>query len=121
VADIGRYYRDADLAIVPLRAGGGTRMKVIEAASYGVPLVTTIFGAAGTTLQCDVDVLIANDEGNFLRACLSLLRNGSLARRLSASARVKVRRDYSPSYWRARVARLVAERNDVPNLMGMRI
>jgi glycosyltransferase involved in cell wall biosynthesis len=108
VADISRCYRDADLAIVPLRAGGGTRIKVIEAASHGVPLVTTAFGAQGTTFQRGVDVLMANDEANFLRACLMLLRNGSLSRRLAARARVKAKRDYTPAYWRARVTRLVS-------------
>jgi len=55
-----------------------------------------------------VDMLMANDEANFLRACLLLARNGSLSRRLAARARAKVRRDYAPAYWRARVADLVA-------------
>jgi glycosyltransferase involved in cell wall biosynthesis len=118
VTDISRSYRDADLAIVPLRAGGGTRIKVIEAASHGVPLVTTAFGAEGTTFQRGVDVLMANDEANFLRACLLLLRNGPLARRLAARARVKVKRDYSPAYWRARVTRLICDGSDASRSMG---
>jgi polysaccharide biosynthesis protein PslH len=112
VANIARYYRDADLAIAPLRAGGGTRIKVIEAAAQGVPLVTTVFGAEGTTFQRGVDMLMANDGANFLRACLLLLRDGSLAGRLAAQARAKAKRDYSPTYWRARVARLVAGRDE---------
>jgi glycosyltransferase involved in cell wall biosynthesis len=118
VADIGCCYRDADLAIVPLRAGGGTRIKIIEAASHGVPLVTTAFGAEGTTFQRGIDVLMANDETSFLRACLLLLRNGSLARRLAARARVKAKRDYSPAYWRARVTRLVCDGSDASKPMG---
>jgi glycosyltransferase involved in cell wall biosynthesis len=112
VADVARYYRDADLAIAPLRAGGGTRIKVIEAAAHGVPLVTTVFGAEGTTFQRGVDMLMANDEATFLRACLLLARDGSLSRRLAAQARLKARRDYAPAYWRARVADLVACRDD---------
>jgi glycosyltransferase involved in cell wall biosynthesis len=109
VDEIGRYYRDADLAIAPLHAGGGTRIKLIEAASYGVPVVTTSFGAQGTTFQHDADVLVANDEQSFLRACLSLIRNGALARRLAANARTTARRDYSPSYWRTKLEQWVAE------------
>jgi glycosyltransferase involved in cell wall biosynthesis len=108
VPDVGCYYRDATIAIAPVDAGGGTRFKVIEAASYGVPLVTTAFGIEGTTLQGGVDVLVANDHETFLRQCLSLLRDGVRSRRLVASARRKAMRDYSPSYWRARVAGLVA-------------
>ena len=49
VADVAPYYRDADLVIAPLRAGGGTRIKIIEAAVHGVPVVATGFGAEGTT------------------------------------------------------------------------
>ena len=109
VDDIARYYRDADLAIAPLHAGGGTRIKVIEAASYGVPVVTTSFGAGGSTFQHDADVLVANNQENFLRACLSLIQNGALARRLAANARTTARRDYSPSYWRTQLEQWVAE------------
>ena len=113
VADVGRYYRDADLAIVPLFAGGGTRFKIIEAATFGVPLVTTSFGIAGTTFQRNVDVVVADDHERFLRACLSLLRDTARSRRLMTNAGMKTRRDYSPSYWRARIADLaVGESNE---------
>jgi len=107
VADIGRYYRDADLAIAPLRAGGGTRIKVIEAAAHGVPLVTTSFGVEGTTFQDQVDVLIADNEISFIRACLLLAKDGSLSERLRLRARAKVKRDYSAAHWATRVMRLV--------------
>ncbi len=112
VTDVAPYYRDADLVIAPLRAGGGTRIKIIEAAVHGVPVVATGFAAEGTTFQHGVDMLMANDEATFLRACLLLARDGSLSRRLAARARLKARRDYAPAYWRARVADLVACRDD---------
>ena len=62
VPDVGCYYRDAAIAIAPLGAGGGTRFKIIEAATYGVPLVTTAFGIEGTTFQGGVDVLVQLSE-----------------------------------------------------------
>jgi glycosyltransferase involved in cell wall biosynthesis len=108
VTDVGSYYRDADIAIVPLAAGGGTRFKVIEAATHGVPLVTTAFGIEGTTFQPGLDVLVANGHELFTQSCLQLLRDDLRRRRLAASARIKARRDYSPAYWRARVVELVA-------------
>jgi glycosyltransferase involved in cell wall biosynthesis len=108
VADVARYYRDADLAIAPLRAGGGTRVKVIEAAAHGVPLVTTSFGVNGTTFQHQADVLIADNEISFLRACLLLVRNGSLSERLTLRARAKMKREYSAAYWAARVIHLAS-------------
>jgi len=109
VNDVGCYYRDADIAIAPIGAGGGTRFKVIEAATYGVPLVTTTFGIEGTSFHPNVDMLVADDHEIFLRSCLSLLRGGLRSRRLVTSARIKARRYYSPSYWRAQVAELVAD------------
>jgi polysaccharide biosynthesis protein PslH len=107
VADVSRYYRDADLAVVPLRAGGGTRIKMIEAALHGVPIVATRFGAEGTTFQNRVDMLMANDASSFLRACLLLARDNSLSERLADRARRKAQRDYSPSFWRSKVIDLI--------------
>jgi glycosyltransferase involved in cell wall biosynthesis len=108
VADVAGYYQTADVAIVPLRAGGGTRIKVTEAAAYGVPIVATTFGAQGTTFQGGVDMLMADNEANFLRACLLLLRDGTLSRRLAARARSRVTRDYAPENWRKLVAQRIA-------------
>jgi len=107
VADVAPYYREADLVVAPIRAGGGTRIKIIEAAAHGVPVVATSFGAQGTTFQHGVDMLLADNEISFLRACLLLARHRSLAARMGAQARAKAKRDYSPAYWRARVADLV--------------
>ena len=50
VDDAAPLYRRAALAVVPIRAGGGTRIKLLESASYGVPVVATRFGAAGNGL-----------------------------------------------------------------------
>ena len=108
VPDVAPFYRDADLAIAPLRAGGGTRIKVIEAAAHGVPLVATRFAAEGTTFQHGAEMLVANDAATFARACLSLLRDRSLAARMAARARAKATRDYSREHWSMRVADRVA-------------
>jgi polysaccharide biosynthesis protein PslH len=111
--DIGRCYSSADLVIAPLRAGGGTRIKIIEAAKYGVPIVTTRLAAEGTSFQNGADMLVAESAEAFLRACLLLMRNRSLARRLTRHARAKANRNYSQAYWRLQVANLVGEGNQV--------
>jgi hypothetical protein len=54
-------------------------------------------------------MLVADQDSSFLRACLLLARNKSVASRLARVARAKVRRDYSPAYWRARLVQLVAD------------
>jgi glycosyltransferase involved in cell wall biosynthesis len=107
VADIVRYYRDADFVIAPLRAGGGTRIKILEAAAHGCPVVATSFAVEGTTFQHEAGMLVADGEANFLRGCLLLARGGAFPARLATRARAKVRRDYSPAYWRERLADLV--------------
>lgn len=116
VPDLAPCYRQADLAIAPVRAGGGTRIKIIEAAAHGVPLVVTRVAAEGTTFQPGVDVLIADHHASFLRACLLLAQDRSMASRLATQARAKVKRDYSPAYWRARAAQMIAESVATPSL-----
>jgi glycosyltransferase involved in cell wall biosynthesis len=108
VAATAPYYRKADMVIAPIRTGGGTRIKIIEAAAWGVPVVSTRFGAEGTTFLPDMDLLVAENEATFLRACLMLARNGSLSRRLATAACGKVKRDYAPATWKNRVVALVA-------------
>jgi polysaccharide biosynthesis protein PslH len=108
VADVEPYYRRADLVVAPIRAGGGSRIKIIEAAAQGVPIVATRLAVEGLTFQPGVDVLLADHEASFLRACLLLAKNRSIAARLVARARSRVKREYSPAYWRARVVELVA-------------
>jgi glycosyltransferase involved in cell wall biosynthesis len=112
VPDIAPYYRDADVVIVPLRAGGGTRIKIIEAAAFGLPVVATSIGTEGTTFQAGRDMLVADGAANFLRACRLLLGANALRERLGAQARVTAKREYSPDHWRAQVLRLVVSRED---------
>ena len=108
VPHVGPLYRDADVAIAPLRAGGGTRIKIIEAAAHGVPIIATRLAAEGTAFRSGAEMLIADDPATFLRACLELLRKRSLATRLANQARRKARREYAVERWAKLVANLVA-------------
>lgn len=109
VRDIGAFYRDADLAVIPIRAGGGTRIKLLEAAAHGTPIVSTTFGAAGTTLRHGRELLIADDEEQFARACVNVLRRPHHARALAARARRRAVLDYNSEQWAGRVARLMSD------------
>jgi glycosyltransferase involved in cell wall biosynthesis len=108
VPDIGKFYRQADLVVVPIRAGGGTRIKLLEAAAWGVPIVSTGFGADGTTFRHDRDLLVANNAEQFARACVAVLRSRALARRLAAAARQRMALEYDAERWARRVAQLLA-------------
>jgi glycosyltransferase involved in cell wall biosynthesis len=91
VHDLAAVYRAMDLVVVPLRAGGGTRIKLLEALSYGVPVVSTTFGAAGLAFTDGRDLLLADNAVLFIRACSRLLKNRALSRRLVSNARARVR------------------------------
>ena len=95
IENLGPLYRSAALAVVPVRVGGGTRIKVLEAAAHGVPVVATRFGAAGTGFRSGQELLLADDEAGFAAVCAKLLINGALALRLASQAKRKLRRDFS--------------------------
>ena len=63
VPDVRPYYRDALAAIVPLRTGGGTRLKILEAMAAGVPVISTVLGAEGLAVIPGNDILIADADG----------------------------------------------------------
>jgi glycosyltransferase involved in cell wall biosynthesis len=108
VADIGEYYRQADLAVIPIRAGGGTRIKLMEAAAWGVPIVSTSFGAGGTAFHNDRELLIADNAEQFARACAVLLQNRVRAGRLAVAARRRTAADHDRDRWARRVTERVA-------------
>lgn len=98
VNDVEPFYRGADAAIVPIRAGGGTRIKLLESAGFGVPMVATSFGAAGTGLRHGVELLLADNENDFAAACITLLTDRTLALRLAGQAYRKARNCYDARY-----------------------
>jgi glycosyltransferase involved in cell wall biosynthesis len=95
----------ADAAIVPLRAGGGTRLKILEAAACGVPVVSTTIGAEGLELAPETEILLRDDPPAFADALVRLLGDAALRRGIAASARLRVERRYD---WRRVGAELAA-------------
>jgi glycosyltransferase involved in cell wall biosynthesis len=83
------------LAVVPIRVGGGTRIKLIEAAKHGVPVVATRFGASGTGFRSGYELLLADKERDFAASCARLLTDFRLASRLAASARRGILRNFA--------------------------
>ena len=94
----------ASVVVAPLRIGGGTRLKVVEAMGLGKALVSTTLGAEGIDVTHDRDVLIADTPADFAEQVLRVLGDAGLARQLGAEARRLVVQRYS---WRAAGERLV--------------
>ena len=81
--------------VVPLRVGGGTRLKVLEAMALGTPVISTSKGAEGLEVTHEENILIADDPGDFAQAVLRLLGDEDLRARLSANGRRLVEEQYS--------------------------
>jgi glycosyltransferase involved in cell wall biosynthesis len=104
VKDLGPLYARSDVAVVPLRAGGGTRIKILEAFVHGVPVVTTTLGVEGIDVVDGEHVLLADAAEPFARACLSMKQRPELAARLTERASALVLARYSPTAVDAAIA-----------------
>ncbi|MFL6352126.1 MAG: glycosyltransferase [Bryobacteraceae bacterium] len=78
VPDIRPYLWGSRVSVVPLRIGGGTRLKIFEAMAARVPVVSTSIGAEGLPLQHGKDIAIADSPELFARCCLDLLADADL-------------------------------------------
>jgi glycosyltransferase involved in cell wall biosynthesis len=94
VPDVKPYYAEAVLAIVPLFTGGGTRLKILESLAARVPVVSTSLGAEGLTITPGEEILIADNEGDWLPACSSLADQGELWQKLVTAGRRLVETRY---------------------------
>jgi glycosyltransferase involved in cell wall biosynthesis len=92
VPSVFNYLRDATVVIVPLRIGGGTRLKIFEAMAMGKALVSTSIGAEGLDVVDGRDLWLADDPATFAKAVLDLLRDPSLRRRYEQAAAIQARR-----------------------------
>ena len=95
VPDVRPYLERALAVVVPLRIGGGTRIKIFEAMAMGRAVVSTHLGAEGLPVTSGSDILLADDPGAFADAALSLLGQPALRERIGSAARAKVTRDHS--------------------------
>jgi glycosyltransferase involved in cell wall biosynthesis len=75
VPDMAAYFRQAAVVVVPLLHGGGTRLKILEAAASGRAVVSTPLGAEGLDLCDGRELLLAAEPAAFAEAVLTLLRS----------------------------------------------
>ena len=92
VPDVRPYYEQATVFIVPLRLGGGTRLKIVEAMAMGLPVVSTTIGVEGLDVRPGENVLIADDAASFTDGVLRLLRDPDLRDRIAEGGQVLARR-----------------------------
>ena len=86
VPDIRPYLWGSEVCIVPLRIGGGTRLKIYEAMAARLPVVSTTVGAEGLPVSHGENILLADHPQEFAEACLELLADGAKRQRLAKQA-----------------------------------
>ena len=94
VADATPYLEQAGVMVVPVRAGGGMRVKILNALAQGLPMVSTTIGCEGIAVQDGRHLLIADTPEEFAQATLRLLNDKSLADELGRNGRRLVQSIY---------------------------
>lgn len=97
VADLRPYLAETGVFVVPLLAGGGMRVKILDAWTWGLPVVSTTIGAEGIEVQHGKNLLLADTAPAFARAVIRVLTDRPLAQQLGQNGRRTVVENYD---WR---------------------
>ena len=87
VDDLYPFYKRSTVCIVPLRAGGGTRLKILEAMAFGRPVVSTSIGCEGLGAVDGEHLFIADIPEQFAEKTVHLLKDEGLRQRIVGQAR----------------------------------
>ncbi len=87
VEDLAPIYAASSVVVCPLLAGGGTRIKIIEAAAHGRPVVSTTIGAEGLDFVGGESIVLADSPGDFSRRLADILAASDDVRRIGSNAR----------------------------------
>ena len=95
IPDVRPYLWGSAVSIVPLRIGGGTRLKIYEAMAAKIPVVSTHIGAEGLDVDDGGNIFIADQPADFAERCLTLLENTRERTRIATFAFELIRSRYS--------------------------
>jgi glycosyltransferase involved in cell wall biosynthesis len=110
VEHIPEYIAAADLAVVPLLSGGGTKIKILEYMACGKAIVSTTKGAEGLNLQNGRDILVTEHPGSeFIDLILKLIKDDALRKEIGTNARKRIELSYD---WEKNAKKAVHIYND---------
>jgi polysaccharide biosynthesis protein PslH len=95
VPDMRPYLQEADVVVVPLRIGAGTRIKILEACASGKVVVSTSVGAEGLDLRDRCEILIADDPGTFATRVVEAIQDHNMRESMARQAREAAVERYS--------------------------
>lgn len=116
VDDVRPFYSHAFAVIVPLRVGGGTRLKILEAMAAGVPVISTRLGAEGLSVEDNRHILLADSREQVAFAVKSLLQHPKFRSQLTEAARALVVNQYD---WVGLGRRLMGVYSDLVQCHGI--
>lgn len=94
MGDIREAYLGADLLLAPIRVGGGTSYKILEAMASGLPVVTTTLGIEGIEAKNGQEVVVKNKGSELAQATVELLRDGGKRKKIGQNAQKLVSEKY---------------------------
>ncbi len=95
VDDVRKYIAKASVYIVPIRVGGGTRLKILDAFASGKAVVSTSIGCEGLAVTNGENIIIADKPDEFAKQVMELLKNETLRKKLEINGRKLVEKQYS--------------------------
>lgn len=113
VEDVRPFIEEARCYIVPIRIGGGTRLKIFEAMAMAKPVVSTTIGAEGLPIADGTDLVVADTPESFAAAVVRILKDDAWAARLGAQAASTVRERFGWDRVADRFSQLCAEAADL--------
>jgi glycosyltransferase involved in cell wall biosynthesis len=108
VDDVRTVVSDAKAMLVPLRFGGGIRIRILEAMAYGTAVVSTVVGFSGIEAEPGAHLLVAESPGTFVEHVLTLCRDEVLRKEIETQARAWFERNYTSDSVRERILAVYA-------------
>jgi polysaccharide biosynthesis protein PslH len=94
VDDVRPFIAKATIYVVPLRLGTGTRLKILEAMSMGIPVISTSIGCEGLNAEDNKNIIISDEPGNFAAGIINLIEDDELRKQIALEGR-KLAEQYS--------------------------
>jgi len=117
VKNLSEYYGKCKLAVVPLRYGSGLKGKIVEALSYGVPVITTSIGAEGTGLHDGKEIIVADDPAEFAKEIVRVYSEKEIWEALSKNGKMRMVEKWSFAAGEKRLKEILLPRTEEHEVM----
>ena len=109
VSELDELYRQSRVVCAPILSGGGTRVKIIEAAAYGKPIVSTRMGAEGIEMRDGIEIFLRDGPKSFAEACIRLLNDHTLSKQMGMAARSTAINKYNQIKIKQMIQKIIKE------------